>query len=385
MTDTERLDLSSASSAYRRRRCAGSENLIRELRAQGKLTILPVEADAQSGTRVHQAWCDASNNGLSVGEVGTLESLQRMEKDLVRNWAGRDEYVLLGREVRLWLHEGFEPVHSGQFDVAYGTISARRMLIMDGKTLFSEVSPAETNDQLRELVALARLNFPECVEFTVAILQPWISREPSVAIYDRAEAELALSLLRQTIADSSDADAPRTAGAWCRHCPAIHHCEEARTLVGSTFRLAKRIHAGEFTLPTGEQGSRFLDSVKAAETILEALKKAYREILLADPDALPGWYMKQGKKVRQITDVLAAWDIACPNMGLEAFMRTLSVSVTALEKAYGNGFNEAFERVISLKENAPELTRESARKGRHKELQNPVSEVKQETQTKKEN
>ena len=56
MSDTERLGKQSASTAYRRRRCSGSVNLIRELRAAGKLTETPPSPDAQSGTRVHAAW-----------------------------------------------------------------------------------------------------------------------------------------------------------------------------------------------------------------------------------------------------------------------------------------------------------------------------------------
>ena len=388
MTDTERLDLASATSANRRRRCSGSVNLVNELRRQGKLKVLPADADAQSGTRVHQAWCENnSDDGRLIGaltntETKTLANLQIMEDKLVTQWAGSDQYVLLGREQRLWMHEGFDPIHSGQFDVAYGTIATKRMLILDGKTLFGEVSPAETNDQLRELVALAHLNYPQALEFTVAILQPWFCREPSVAVYDKAEAELALRLVRATIADCADPDAPRTPGPWCRHCPAIHHCEEARTLVGSTYRLAKRIEAGEYTLPVGEQGSRFLDSVKTAETILEALKKAYREILIRDPQALPGWYMKEGKKVREISDVLKAWELASEFMSLEQFIAATKVSVKELENQFGQAapelrgmnkvfrFNQIFDEVITLKENAPELTRESARKGRHKELKN---------------
>ena len=393
MIDAERLELSSASSAYRRRRCSGSVNLINELRSSGKLSVLPPDADAQSGTNVHMGWCGAlKRSSLTSQELQTLDTLQEMEAKLVADWAGRNKYALLGREQRLWLHQGFEPIHSGQFDVAYGTLSTKRMLIIDGKTLFGEVSPAETNDQLRELVALARLNFPEAVEFSVAILQPWVAREPSVALYDRAEAELALRLLRQTIADCADPDAPRTPGPWCRHCPAIHHCEEARTLVGSTYRLAKRIEAGEYSLPVGEQGSRFLESVKAAESVLTKLKEAYRQILLADPNALPGWYMKEGKRVRQIQGVLATWELASHFMALSQFLAATGVSVTELQTQFGSAsglkgeqcaqrFNEVFAPVITFKENAPELSRESARRGRHKELLTNQSLDNKENQT----
>ena len=386
MMDAERLDRESASGAYRRRRCAGSVNLVRELRSAGKLSSAPPSLDAASGTRVHNGW-SGNNVSLSGREAQTLEALRRMEAELVVQWAGRDPYVLLGREQRLWMHQGFDPVHSGQFDVAYGTLDTKRMLILDGKTLFDEVSSAESNDQLRELVALARLNFPQSVEFTVAILQPWVAREPSVAVYDRAEAELSLRLLRQTIADCADPDAPRTPGEWCRHCPAIHQCEEARSHIGKTYRLAKRIEAGEFAIPLGEQGARILESVKTAETVLAALKNAYRQILLESPDAIPGWYMKEGKRVRQIGGVLATWELASQYMALSQFLTATEVSVTELQSQFGSAsglrgeacaqaFNEVFAPVITFKQNAPELTRESARRGRHKELKS-VSDNKE--------
>jgi hypothetical protein len=88
------------------------------------------------------------------------------------------------------------PLHSGRYDVAYITVDFASMLIIDGKTLFTPVSPADTNDQLRELVALAHFNYPQVRSFTVAIIQPNAERPTSMATYDELESELALRLLR---------------------------------------------------------------------------------------------------------------------------------------------------------------------------------------------
>ena len=66
----------------------------------------------------------------------------------------------------------------------------------------------------------------------------------------------------------------------------------------------------------------------------------------------------------------------------DAFVAATQLSVTALEKAFGQtteAFNSAFESVLSFKQNAPELTRESARKGRHKAL--PLQNLSLQTQT----
>lgn len=380
--DLERLGRESASSGYRRRRCPGSANLVRALRENGSLPAPEPDPDAQSGIKVHQAWCGEEVD-LTPRERDTLLTLQRLEKLVVTDWAGRDEFTLLGREVRLWLHEGLEPIHSGQFDVAYGTLKTNRMLIIDGKTLFGEVAPAETNDQLRELVALARFNYPAATEFTVVILQPWVTHRPSIATYDAAEAELALRLLRLTIADNADPDAPRTPGPWCKYCPALTRCEEARAHLGQTYNLAKRITEGQFALPIGSEGARMLASIETAQTVLKALKASYKALITHEPDAVPGWYLKEGKWVREIDNIAKAYEIASElGISLAEFISAAKLSLGTLSAIVGgvlhlNGkaleecFNQLFSEVISYHQNAPELVSETPRKGRHKALTPP--------------
>lgn len=379
--DTERLDLESASSGYRRRKCTGSANLVRALREAGKLSQTPSK-DAITGNRVHGAWCGQEVADLNPRESETVESLKRMESMLVTDWSRGELVVCLGREVRLWLHEGLDPVHSGAFDVAYSTMSARtlepdkRMLIIDGKSLFGEVSPAEENDQLRELVGLARANFSRCNEFTVAILQPWVSQRPSVALYDATEAELALRELRRTISDNADPNAPRTAGVWCDKCPAFELCDTVRMSAARTWDVAKAVADGFFTLPVGESGAKLLDAAKVAKKYLEKVEECYKAILAADPEAVPGWHLRDGAKVRVINDIDAAAQIAPEFMSREEFYSTVTVNVGDLQelcasesglrgRALEDLFNQRFARVIRYKQNAPSLVRD---KPKRKEL-----------------
>src|SRR5215469_1988112 len=242
MTDSERLDLHSASEAYPLEQCKGRANLIRALREAGKLKERATSPEAKSGTITHAAWAGTWSGILSPAQEETVVALRRLERLVVTDWAGRDEYTLLGREVRLWLHgPDFEPLSSGKYDVAYGTIRTKRILIMDAKTLYGEIKPASQNAQLRELVGLARFNYPKCEEFTVAILAPNLAPRTTLATYDSFEAELALRRLRMALADAADADAPRTPGTWCQYCPANPECLEAREQVGKTYALAKKI------------------------------------------------------------------------------------------------------------------------------------------------
>jgi hypothetical protein len=368
MIDPERLDLPSASGAHADRRCVGRQNLIRVLRSQGLLKEIPQSADASRGTLVHAAWAGEKVK-LSPQESKTLEELRRLEAMLVADWSGQETFTLIGRELRLWLHQGIDPLLSGQLDVAYRSMDWHRVLLLDAKTLYGEIESAEHNDQLRALVALLHFNYPAIQHFRVAIIAPNQNPVCSVADYDRLEAELALRLTRYTLAESQDPQAPRTPGSYCNHCPAVLNCEEARGLVGTTYNLAKRIEQGEFTLPLGEKGARVLDSITTAESVLKALKEAYKRELGLAGDCLPGWRLKAGKQVRQITDIEAAMELAVQDgFTLKEFFSCAELSIGRLEQHFGslkglsgraltNHFKSVFEPLITFKQYAPELER----------------------------
>jgi hypothetical protein len=371
--DSERLDLPSASDAYARRRCLGRTQLIRHLKETGKLEKKTLEegrsADgryATFGLNVHAAWA-GQQVMLEAFEAETLEKLKRLENLLVSDWASGREIRLFAREERLWLHHGLEPLHSGRYDVAYVTRDTSAMLIIEGKTLFHPVAPADTNDQLRELVALAHYNYPGVLTLSVAILQPHVERPLSIATYDSLEAELALRLLRWHLADIAQPDLPRIYGPWCRFCPALEFCPEARASIEPI--LASEFDSdlqGRLALPIGTDGAAFLRRVLAARALCESLQAAYKAFLSENPDALPGFSLKPGKSKRGITDVGAAYDALAGTVSLEDFLECASVSVTRLQDALGKAtglkgkslrdtFNARLGDVLEFKTDAPSL------------------------------
>jgi hypothetical protein len=368
MHDLERLDLSSASSAYRRRRCAGSENLIRELRARGLLKEIAPTRDAISGTAVHATWSGADTE-LSPAQEKTLVELKRLEAMVLADWSAAEPFILLGREERLWLRNGIEPVHSGQYDCAYLSTDYQRALILDAKTLYGELQPAEHNDQLRELVGLFRFNYPSLKHFSVAILAPNRPERISIATYDQLEAELALRLLRLSLLESADPGAPRTPGDHCEHCPARLQCEEARQLIGHSYSLKARIEAGEFVLPLGEKGARILEEIKTAKTLLADLEEAYKSELKTDPECLPGWTLSNGRKLRSIPEVekaLEAWSaqryamsdfLSCTDIVIGRLEEKLTLSTGKVGKALANHFNDIFGPLVVTRLSEPSIVR----------------------------
>jgi Protein of unknown function (DUF2800) len=368
MTDSERLNLPSASSAYRRRRCSGSENLIGELRTRGLLKEISPTQDALSGTAVHAAWSGA-NVELSTSQEKTLIELKRLEAMVLADWSAGEPFILLGREERLWLRRGIEPVHSGQYDVCYVSKDYQRALLLDAKTLYGAQQEAAISDQLRELTALVHFNHPLIRHFTVAILTPNQAERISIATYDQLEAELALRLLRLTLLESADPGAPRTPGAHCEHCPARLQCEEARQLIGHPYSVKTRIDAGEFVLPLGEKGARILEEIKTAKTLLADLEEAYKAELKTDPDCLPGWTLSNGRKLRWIPEVekaLEAWSshryamsdfLSCTDLVLRRLEEKLAVSTGKVGKDLANHFNDIFGPLVMTRMSQPSIVR----------------------------
>jgi Protein of unknown function (DUF2800) len=369
MTDSERLDLPSASSASRRRRCTGSENLIGELRARGLLKVIAPTQDALSGTAVHAAWSGAEVK-LSPSQEKTLIELKRLEAMVVADWSAGQPYELLGREERLWLRQGIEPVHSGQYDCAYRSGDHRRALVLDAKSLYGEIDPAEHNDQLRELVALLRFNYPALEHYSVAILAPNLAERVSIATYDQLEAELALRLLRLSLIEGADPAAPRTPGRWCEHCPAQLQCEELLALLPHAKEaLGRRIEAGEFQLPLGEKGARLLDEIKTVKEVIKSLEEAYKAELKTDPDCLPGWQLSNGRKLRWIPEVekaLEAWSshryamsdfLSCTDLVLHRLEEKLAAQTGKVGKGLANHFNDIFGPLVMTRMSQPSIVR----------------------------
>jgi hypothetical protein len=364
--DEERLDLTSCSDAYARRRCLGRTHLIRTLRKEGKLEPPEQTADARSGEQVHLAW-SGQKGSLDKGQTQTLLALRRLEHMVVANWSAGQSVCLLNREERLWLHEGLEPIHSGRYDVAYQTLDRKRMLIIDGKTLYGQVESAEINDQLRELVALARHNYPNIEEFTVALLQPNVARRVDVAAYDWIEAELALRLLRQHLSDIRDPYHQRNPGPYCKFCPAALHCPEAKNSIITVSESIKEIQAGDYDLPLGPRGAMLLARIRTAKPLLEIFESAYKAALAEDPGAIPNWRLRDGKNVRRIADIEAAWALAQKRgITLADFLECVEVSVGELEEIFGRTtaakgkalheeFNEFFGAAIERVQYAKEL------------------------------
>jgi hypothetical protein len=366
--------LPSASNAALRARCAGAWQLIQALSAEGRISPVANQA-ALDGRAIHTAR-QLGSDDLAEELLKTKKLLDEMEARLVADWD--PAAILLAREKRLWYRRGITPIHTGRFDYAYRSSDWTKLLIADDKTGRIEVSAAEINDQMRELAALAWCDAPDNVtEITVAICQPWVTRKPSVSVFNQDDLALATLLLNKNLNDINDANAVRTPGPHCAYCPAVAFCEENRLMTNAVLDLAGRIKKGDYQLPVGKYGTVFLDRAFMAQKVLEMIIARYKELLMTDPDAVPGYYIKAGYTRHVISDAHKA--LTQLDMPLEDFLKCGKFSISELTATIADrsGLSKEAARdrlfdlcrdVISEIQNEPSLSPVSPRRGRPKEV-----------------
>lgn len=300
ITDPRR-GLLSAGSMHRGAACTGSQALIEELRELG-LLYQRTDPMAQSGIHIH-AWLAAKMLGqslplLSNAETETAESCDEIRSRLVNEWMSNPASIETIIERRFWYRIGLWPRFSGQPDYVAIDKLGKRALILDYKTGRIETEPAADNLQLRAEVVLLWHNFSYLTEISVAIIEPNITRQPDIAVYNAEDITQALGEILGIVSDV-EWKKERTAGPWCVHCPAKAHCREAISYVEMLPALKES--EAIFELPRGEKGAIFWERIKVAEKLIETLKQSYVAILETEPDALPGYILpKQGRERRYV-------------------------------------------------------------------------------------
>ena len=352
-----RQGLPSASGLYRLRNCPGSYRMEREAIARGMAP--PDDSDAAaSGTRIHR-WLETESEedwqALSYAEQDTAARCQSQARWLLADFAkrhGNTDWEM--REVRQTVNafgvvfhasKPKDRIGSGQADLI--ARAGNHLLVIDYKTGRADVTPAESNDQLRGLAPLFADTNPESV--TVAIVAPMVG-QPTVAVFDRDALKTAKSWLVQTWLNAPHAT-ETAAGPWCQYCPGRLICgtyadHNAQTLAPLTqdglpadkAKEAMFARAYESDVATlAEMGER----VRMLEWGAAAIKSAIRKRLeegWRDADELKaaGWSLKEEGGAREITDPDKAAQLLAPLLaGSEggataALMRAAKLSAATL-------------------------------------------------------
>ena len=352
-----RQGLPSASGLYRLRNCPGSYRMEREAIARNMAPPDDSEA-AASGTRIHR-WleteAEADWQDLSYSEQQTAALCQSQARRIIdaftdqkgpSTWESNEwRFAITAFGVTGGIDNGLSWIGSGQVDriVKCGD----HVLIIDYKTGRGDVTPAEANDQLRGLAALASRFRVESVE--VAIVAP-LSGNPTVAGFSRESLKVAKNWLVHMWLNAPHAT-ETAAGDWCQYCPGRLICgtyadHNAATLAPLTqdglptdkMKEALFARAYESDAATlAEMGER----VKMLEWGAAAIKSAIRKRLEeggngANELKAAGWSLKEEGGAREITDPDKAAQLLAPLLaGAEggpqgALMRAAKLSAATL-------------------------------------------------------
>lgn len=205
-------------------------------------------------------------------------------------------------EERLFLHNAkLQPIASGKYDRLY--LWPDKALIIDFKSLYGEVAPAERNLQLRALAVLVSTEYNvDLVD--VAIVQPNAKPQVTVSRYERDDLIKADAEWRQDIAAANMPDAPRIAGpVQCKHCRAKAVCPEAQAALMAL--ISRKDFRWDLVSPA--EKLKWWDAWQLAKEIGKAIEQHVKADLKFNPDAIPGLLKLPDQKPREIVDIIGLY------------------------------------------------------------------------------
>lgn len=246
--------------------------------------------------------------------------------------------------------------------------------IIDYKTGYGEVEPADRNKQLFGYVVL----FQEIYKYERIyghILSYGNEGEDRIteAEFGPSEIEAAKSFIMDIVKDCIENKpdvrvSSKTACQYCRACGNPERCQESLVLPVNV-----PMYANALTPAVAAQCAEIYDRCAAAEVAINSFKEWARGILETQPDALPGLQLKPGQLRREITDAQKAFELGmAAGIWTDAseFLRAVTVKISVIQdmaKEAKKGVikvtqikdyvNEMFCTVIQTKKTASKLVR----------------------------
>ena len=330
--DTNRGTWTSASNAQADSLCAG-----RHL-AQRDIPEIKNE-DADYGNAVHAALAKQDSTGLSLEQTEIYDACNEIDGRVLVKYFGAEvaeKQPNPVREKRFWVQWPDGLRHSGQVDSAHR--KGVKALIVDYKTLPGQQPESPANMQLRDLVCLLDANSPLLQEVAVAVVQPLVTYDPEITVYQRADIMRAREEMSKRVNASNKSGQPRTPGELqCKYCRAKSICKEyqsfASQLVVYDDKLVADMQGKVMAEWTPDMWSLALTLEPTARKWLDEMKDTAKARLQADPQSIPGFELTPGKRRETITNPQAVFDSFSQKGGtLEQFMACIKVGKTALKE-----------------------------------------------------
>lgn len=241
--------------------------------------------DADSGNRVH---ADLAGEEVELNPIET-ETADQCREQVIRL---RDTFLAQYEEPvyerRLWSGDDW----SGQLDLmipGYDAEEVRSMLIVDYKTLWGKHKPAPKNRQILGEAVLVARNMPEFERFYCAIVQPVVTSNPEVALFNRDQVDQAGLWCDEQMAKAYDGGERRAGLYQCAMCSGRNTCDEYAEWASRNLPIPTDgiIPPAEWTV---EQYAKFLDAKPLATNWITDRYAEAKQLI--EEGKIDGWFAR---------------------------------------------------------------------------------------------
>ena len=259
---------------------------------------------AEYGRMMHEALSTGDTSKLNPQQRDSYDQCRVVEALAISKYFGVNahkaaENPIRERELTLAI-DGF--THKGHPDVIYRL--GKQALIPDYKSLRGEVEDASLNDQLRDYAVLYDHSTSLLDEIATVIIQPLVTMNPEICVYDRESLDRSYSEMRERIIASRSLSGKSVAGnTQCQWCRAKNLCAEYQKWASGNLPVPRSIVDVPVSQWTPEQCAAFCEHKGAAAKWLKECEEEMKKRLRENPDSIPGFCLAEGNAVDVLTDL----------------------------------------------------------------------------------
>lgn len=282
------------------------------------------------GNAVHDAM---ANEDMVLKEQfsWTINQCQLIKAQVVREMFGDNPDYFSAIETRFWtLDKDGNRLFSAQADFLAGRDG--RWLVLDWKGLPGDVDDAAWNWQLLTIAVCVamddeRRNRMPLDELYAAIIQPSVTKHPTLVRYDLNQIVAARRMIIEKINAANQPHAPRIPGNHCKYCECAAYCVEAQSM-GMILAAPQRAVAQL----SPEQLIQVYERLPVINDVIAEIRKRMKLLAETDPDF--AYQLIDRKGNLKITNLKAAREALEPHVTAKEFNSMLDVAVTQLRELF---------------------------------------------------
>lgn len=328
-------------------------------KAEDDLPEVPGGPDADKGIRIHAMLAAKAATGVWPDKVGTeeLEIAQVLwDKVLALGIDNGPEPAFFLVEQKVDVEDGF----TGTADLI--AQSNGLAMVCDYKSGHGDQIDADANPQLRIYTVNACILGIIKPPVKSVIITPFFTT--SVVYTERDVADAAQEVY-EIYESCQKEDAPRIVGPLCVRCKAFSTSRCPETSMSNQIAVVEAVK--DISTFTGQELSDLFAKVALVEKACKMIKDEAKRRLEADPEAVPGFQLVPGAKVRTITDVgRASGLLGISGLSVEEIGDCYTLPIGAVEKVAARHFGssakeaskwvgEVLASVIEVKQNSPSV------------------------------